>query len=640
VSADRRALREWLYPAAVRRLLAPWEIALLACGLLVLVPGACAVASWPFLWVAAGYFFARKVLGARGFLLVVHTLLFGVALGAMLAVASSVVAGAPKRGVLVVVTWAFALGCAAYRTRAPKGRGADLPPVPWPPALVLFVVAAWLALQIPHAMAESARLPRTSDGWYLHGVVRELAASFPPRNPVAATTTLMQPWGYWMLYAATHVASGATIGTTLQVASIVLALAFLAVLHALVSTITGRAQAGGMAVVVALGASDLGWLDAAAEARWARDGVLSFGGNLAYAFYDVPALLLAAGVVYFVVVGRSTRGVSPWACAATLLAVLPLMHVVYAFVLAVALAALLALDAAVRRSVRGYGLLALAPVPFLVFYVGLYARGHVGVRAPFDLRLDGWTDRLAGYVKYTGMLLPAAALGVVTRTLRARTPLVTLLGAAALLAIFAVSFADNYHWAFDAHGVALAALAGLGLDAASRRGPIGRVAALALASAVLASGGHAARLGDDLRALADGGPARPVGEEELVAWIRASTPREAIFAVDEGSARSIVPVLALGGRALYLGPPYLLSTTMPSADVERLADDNHRALSGPCMAPSAAAARVDYVVLERERHAALLGAWAATAPVLAGPEILVFDSRAARARCAPASAMP
>ncbi len=544
------------------------ELAVLASGGLLFVPGVQAVWAWPWLWFVPGWFFTRHVLGIRsGFLLLASSLASSIALASLVCLPLTIAAGGPRPWIVVVSVAVVAIACARWN-RTPA-----LPAVPWPPLPALGLVMAFVVFRVALAWIEAGDTNGGPDAWYLAGVVRELGVGFPPSNPVAATTILKQPWGYWMLYALTRVAGGLSVGVTLQIASLLLALAFLAAVHVLVTSISGDRRAGGFAMALALGAAELLWLEELAwptteRLEWQVTGMTSFGMNVVDAFYDVPVLLLAVMVLTFLAAGRPIF-------AAAFAAVAPFFHPVHAGVLFVALAAGLALDAARGRLTRAHVWLLGAPIPFLLLFVLLYARG-LATHAPFVLRPADIGTQLVRHVRWSGLFLPIAIAGALRKDLRLRGPLVALFVVTSALSIF--TYAVNYHWSGDLLSVAMIVLGGIALGALSARLPrAGTAIGVGVVLVAIAAAGHPTRLAREK-------DRRTAEERSAGGWIRANTSPRAVFAIDHRSLPAAATALGLGERRLFLGPIYQFVNTATAAEVDARSAKNLAALRDPCTA--------------------------------------------------------
>jgi hypothetical protein len=586
------------------------EAAIVASGVLLLVPGARAVWAWPWLLAVPGWFFARRVLGIRdGLALVTWSLVSSIAFSSLVCLPLTIVVGAPRPWIVFASIGVFALACSLTRPGA-----ARLPSVPWPPLPASVLVACFAVFRAVVAIVASKETPSGPDGWYLTAVVRELAHGYPPSNPIAAATILKQPWGYWLLYALAHVASGLSLSVTLEIASLVIGVTFLLVLYALVTTASGDRNAGGFAIGLALGAAELLWVEewvhpTTERLTWDLLGVGTFPVNLVHAYYDLPALILAVAVLYFLLCERV-------ALAGAFLAIAPFFHPVHAAVLYLSLGLAFTFELGRRRLSRVNAWLLAAPVPFLVLYVLLYARG-LPPHMPFVPRLAEVSVQLVRYVRWAGLFVPVAIAGALRRDVRLRSALVMLFATTSALSIF--TFAANYHWTADLLSVSMYALGGLALGrAVSRYGRLGALLGVAVVVIAIAAASYPAFL-------TPATDRRTADERAAGRFIAESTPPRAIVAVDHRSMASIGTVLSLGGRRVFLGPTYQLANTTTRAELEGAVSANLAILREPCEARRRG---VDDVLLEnRPDSKAELAAWrAAGAAAFANGTLTVFST--------------
>jgi hypothetical protein len=580
------------------------EALVLASGLLLAVPGVRAVWAWPWIWFVPGWFFTRRVLGVRsGVLLVTLSLVSSIAFGTLVCLPLTIVSGGPRAWIVGVSVAAFGIACSLVRSK----RASTLPSVPWPPIPSLGLVVVFLVHRIAVAVHDAGQIPTTPDGWYLTGVVRELATRFPPSNPIAAETLLKQPWGYWMLYALTHVVSRLSISVTLHIASAILAIAFILALHVLVTSVAGKRAAGGFAIGLAVGASELLWLEelvrpTTVRLSWETQGITSFAANLTDAFYDVPVLILAVVVVYLLSVRKP-------ALATLFAAITPFFHPVHASVLfgSVALGSSVALVQ--RQLTRSHAWLLVAPVPFVVLFEQLYAHG-MPAHLPFVPRVAEVGTFGLETLRLAGLFIPLAIVGTLRRGLRECTWLVALFVTTLLLCLF--TFVANYHWSFDLLSVASIALGAIALSELAERGLVGRGFAGAIVLVAIIAADYPARL-------ATASDRRTADERAAGQWLREHTDPRAVVAVDHESMPAVATALGIGERRLLLGPTYQLVNTATLTEVDALARTNLAAVADPCEATKN---NVDYVL--RERRSRRPSTW--REPVYENATIAIYAS--------------
>lgn len=580
------------------------ETLVLASGLLLLVPGVRVVWAWPWLWLVPGWFFARRVLAVQsGMLLVMLSLASSIAFGTLVCLPLTIAFGGPRPWIIVGSVIAFALACTLVRRREePRA----LPTVPWPPLAAIGLAAAFVAFRVVVAVQEAARTPAGPDGWYLAGVVRELATSYPPSNPIAATTLLKQPWGYWMLYALSHVASGVSVPATLQIASTLLAIAFLAAVYVVVTVVSGDRRAGGFSMALALGAGELLWLEEIVRPNterltWQTQGITSFAANLVDAFYDVPVLLLAITVLYFLVSERVL-------IAGVFAAIAPFFHPVHASVLFIALGLALGFEALRRRLGLRYVWLFAVPVPFFLLYSVVYAHG-LPTHSPFVPNLAGVGAQLVRTLRLTGLFVPFAIAGALRPRVRGRSFFVALLVTTLALSIF--TSAVNYHWTTDLLSVATILLGGIGLADLATRGRLGSVLAIAIAVTSIATADYPSHIASPIDRRAD-------DERAAGRWLREHTSSRAIVAVDHDAMPAVATALGIGERRLFLGPIYQFVNTATRSEVDALVATNRAVLRDPCEAHMRA---IDFVLLDQRKTSE---AWRTMAPAYENPNLVIY----------------
>lgn len=555
-----------------------------------------AVWAWPWLGLTVGWFAGRHALGLDGTTAAVLTPTLSLALCALVWLPSVVVAGGPTVPGLVGTTVAFALACRALggRLRLPLA-------VPPPSATFLAFLALVLAARLLHAVVTAEADALSLDGAFFTGMVACMR-DFPPSSYSASSTLMKQPWGFWLVYGALEAASGLGIARTLALASVFVSAALLLAVYACASVAVDDRRAGGLAVLLALGAAETRWIVRSLTSfRFVPDfmtaGTIdSFGGSLWFAFYNLPALCVAALALLFLVADeRAPDDRLVWAAAAVL-AVLPLQHPVSYVVLAIGLGLAAVAGHRLGALRRAHLVVLLTPVPFYVLYVLLYA-GGVRTRFPFAPHLDPhWTPARAGFLlAYAGLWVPAA-LFAARRPFAGRRVFGCLGLASAALAVFATNFQGNYRWMYDPLALALTVLGGVGLaELWQRPGPLGRTLAVVVVGLSLVPVRYPGRLAE-IRAR----PPRSTPEQrELAEWVKANTPRRAVgLAPPEGHLHGAVTALA--ERPLFLGMAFHVTTVLTSAEVERLQAEQAAMLADAC-SPLLARNRVAFAAFARER---------------------------------------
>jgi hypothetical protein len=125
------------------------ELCALASGLLLFVPGARVVWTWPWLWVVPGWFFVRRVLGARGgFLVAALSIVTSIAVSSLVCLPLTVLVGGPRTWAVVGSIAVFALACSCARAA-----DSSLPAVPRPPLPALGLAGAFVVYRVAVAIA-------------------------------------------------------------------------------------------------------------------------------------------------------------------------------------------------------------------------------------------------------------------------------------------------------------------------------------------------------------------------------------------------------------------------------------------------------------------------------------------------------
>jgi hypothetical protein len=595
---DRRAdLAEWL---------------VLASGALLLVPGIAGVLVWPWLWFVPGLFVTRRTLGLSYRSCELYAVAAGAsaAIGAVTPIPAALVLGRLRAGATVASIIACAAASAWLRPRATDGAShrpspATLSPLPHP--FVLALVGLWCAARIVAAVSTPEPRVGHSDAPYFVGMVRALADGMPPRQYSAFPTPLKQPWGYWLVYAVAHVLSRCDIATTLGLSSAFAGAGLLAAVHALGARL-GRIVArprlvAGLATLLALGASDAGWIASALAgarnvARLAADPSASFAGTLWHAFYDAPALLLGVLLLVLYDEHRATGAARPALAMAALAAVLPFFHVVYALEFGACWALVLALDARRARPSRWLLPMLLTPLPFYVGFVWLFAHG-VPARAPFlpyfvtpDLFAYELARHASFYVRYTGTYLPFALAGVSVLG-GAGMAASALVLVPTLLALFTANLATNYHWEYDPLALGLVLTSAVALGRLHARAPmLGMSLGALLCGLGLVGARYDALFG---RPAGTERPEASADQRALASWIALHAPPDALFVVAAGAVGSIEAVLGLAERPVFFGHAYQLDRTI-DADALRVRLAANAEMLGDPQSPLMRANGVRFIV--------------------------------------------
>jgi hypothetical protein len=590
---------------------------LLASFALLALPGARAVWTWPALFALPGAFLAWRALGLRGWALLPAALVLSLALSPIACLPSLLALHRLEPAALAAGLAVLCACCMLLPARAPEPRAALSPP----PAY-LAALGALFAWRVIVALGTREPWIAHPDGPFFVGMVRGLAAAFPPENFEAAGVPQMQPWGYWLLYAAAHVASGLPIATVLGLSSAVLFLAFATASYAVVLKMTGSRLAAVLTLPL---------LCASGHARGALLGFAAWRvdvGVLAdatwYAFYNGPPLLLMLGVLALLAAACEERSdrLLPW--ASLLLAVSPWFHPTY--FIETALVALFACAHGMGRGQlgpRALGLVA-TPLPFLASFTLGYG-DRLFTRFPFHSVTDEpyAARELAANARFLiahdGLWLVPALVGAAV-VARGRAWAIALLGVCVGLALFAVTVVPNYHWVFDPLGVACALLSACALGwAAERRARVGRALSVVFVLCLLVRSGWERRIANDVAGMR-GERNASESQRALAAWIAAHTPESAVFLVPANDLGAAGAVLGLAERRLFFGFRNHLDRTLQPDRVRDLETANEEMLKDPS-SPRLSASMVDYVVQDVEVDPAAYEAWRnARAPLFeAGP---------------------
>ncbi len=629
------------------RELAVLDWALLATVPLSLVPGVARVTAIPALWVVPGWFLARKTLGARGFGSVVLAMALGVASSTAICLPATALSSRPTTPGLLASVAVFALACT--RLRAPIA----LPRVPPPPRAFFVLLGAFGLLRLACAIRQAEPDLSTPDGAYFVGMVRALATSFPPVCFEQAPLRLLQPWGYWSLYAATHVVSGWSIAQTLGIASALLAVVFALSVYFLAYVLTEDRLSAALTLPFALGGGGAGWIvRSLGSGRLALDP-LGWGGasspaeNVWDGFYDLPALVVLTLVLTLATLALRTRSASLAVMAFAVGAILPFHHPAYFVVLGLSLGAALAFEIGRRRaSWLALAGVALAALPFLVVYGRLYAPS-VPAQAPFFTDLISpayWLgrsyERLLALLGWGGLwLVPATYAAAKVRllpdetSLATRSFLVALFGVCVALAVFTVNAARNTHWTLDPLAIALVVLtssACASMIRARRSAGIGVTSALVALGMV--SGHWERRLPAHLAALVRPTSTASADQRALAEWLRAGTDPSAVFVTPANDVPAIDAVEGLAERRVFYGSTFHLLLTTPAEALRAREETNGEMLRDP-RAPALAREGVDYVVQSPARDTGGAEAWRAfEAPLFESGSFAVYRAGQAPGR--------